>query len=289
MSEPERALAFSHDALANRPLFLGGLNSVNIFVEDDGKEYEYEIVLERLLGEKADVFAIFPLGGKISVIQRCRNSGLCDSNGTPNIFLVDGDFDILWGDQVNAPNLIYLDRYNIESYFCSKEAVEGYMRGVLECRKQEVAGRINFNGWLQSLCDNGLRLFMLFALRRRYKPELPNAGQAPKYLGSDGRVSEERYCELLKETKAGLELSFDTYVQSLRQRLEEKFGDDEIAASVSIICGRYQIESLNRYLSTRCSVKLNSKYLRNTLISNFDLTPLAFLRERIIQLCATNN
>ena len=45
MNDNSDALAFSEDALPNRPLFLSSLNDINIFVEDAGKEYIYEEIL----------------------------------------------------------------------------------------------------------------------------------------------------------------------------------------------------------------------------------------------------
>ena len=45
-------LKYSDDALLARVLFLASSKELNIFVEDEGKEYEYEEIFERLLPPK---------------------------------------------------------------------------------------------------------------------------------------------------------------------------------------------------------------------------------------------
>lgn len=48
MNDNVEGLSFSREALSNRSLFLAQLNDINIYVEDVGKEYEYEEIFERL-------------------------------------------------------------------------------------------------------------------------------------------------------------------------------------------------------------------------------------------------
>ncbi len=132
MNNADDGLHFSENALMNRLLFLAQLNDVNIYVEDVGKEYEYEEIFERLFDGAINIFSIFPLGGKNAVIKGYKSKGICDSNGKINIYIVDGDFDNLWEDQKTiSPNLIYLTRYNIESYYCTKDAVIKFIRRFL--------------------------------------------------------------------------------------------------------------------------------------------------------------
>ena len=146
MNDNVEGLSFSREALSNRSLFLAQLNDINIYVEDVGKEYEYEEIFERLFENNLNIFSIFPLGGKEAVIKGHQSKGLRDSNGKLNIFIVDGDFDNLWDDQkIISPNLIYLTRYNIESYYCSKEAVIKFIRSFLKCTRNEAEAKIHFD------------------------------------------------------------------------------------------------------------------------------------------------
>ena len=67
MNDNVEGLSFSREALSNRSLFLAQLNDINIYVEDVGKEYEYEEIFERLFENNLNIFSIFPLGGKEAV------------------------------------------------------------------------------------------------------------------------------------------------------------------------------------------------------------------------------
>ena len=52
-------LTFSDDALSNRSLYLSEFNDINFFVEDKGKEFEYEEIFERLFDNKIQIFSVF--------------------------------------------------------------------------------------------------------------------------------------------------------------------------------------------------------------------------------------
>ena len=52
-------LNYSNEALLSRVLFLASSTELNIFVEDDGKEYEYEEIFERLLPDGIHINIIF--------------------------------------------------------------------------------------------------------------------------------------------------------------------------------------------------------------------------------------
>ena len=45
-------LLYSSEATTTEYLFFSDFNSINIFVEDAGKEYEYETIFKRLLGNQ---------------------------------------------------------------------------------------------------------------------------------------------------------------------------------------------------------------------------------------------
>ncbi|EAE9367090.1 hypothetical protein BWG88_14475, partial [Listeria monocytogenes] len=57
-------LQYSEDALKNRYLFFKEINEINIFVEDKGKEYEYEEILSKVFADEYHIQTIYALGGK---------------------------------------------------------------------------------------------------------------------------------------------------------------------------------------------------------------------------------
>ena len=107
----EEGLFYSEEALINRVIFLSDSNEINIIVEDEYKEYEYENILNRLFSYQLILNNIFPMKGKPGVKKAFEEYGAF-YDGKPTIYLVDGDFDIIMNkDMVEHPNYIYLDKY----------------------------------------------------------------------------------------------------------------------------------------------------------------------------------
>lgn len=285
MNDAVENLTFSEEALSNRTLFLSTFNDINVFVEDVGKEYIYEEIFERLFDGEINIFTVFPLGGKDAVIKKQKESNLYDSNGKLNVFLVDGDFDILWEDQqVIAPNLIYLTRYNIESYYCSKEAILKYMRGFLKCTRNEVEAKIHFEEWSNFFKEEAGRLFVLFAIVKRYKIDLPNVSTATgKFLDANGHLVSDRFEDYNRNVieKIG---PVEPYIGEIEEKINEKIVGDKSEKILSIICGKYKMESLCRHLKKCCHKNIDRETFRSVLISSFDLEPLLFLKNAIIHL-----
>ena len=88
----EKSLEYSFDASLNRTLFYSEFNDINIYVEDINKEYEYETVFKRLLGDEYRISSIFCMGGKIGVIKAFEENKKQNINDL-NFYIVDGDFD----------------------------------------------------------------------------------------------------------------------------------------------------------------------------------------------------
>lgn len=283
MNETSDSLQFSDDGLSNRPLFLSGLNDVNIFVEDVGKEYIYEEIFERLLGDSVKFFCIFPLGGKAAVLQQHRVSELYDNN-KPNIFIVDGDFDNLWDDKKElAPNLIYLDRYNIESYFCTKDSVTKYMRGFLKKPREQVENLIHYDEWLRNFQSEFGNLFSLFAITQYYSLDLPNVRLSLSFLDANGRLLKDKYKEYNDEFEAQIRLNAIP-MESVLEKKKYLILVNSKSNFSRIICGKCQFESLCRHIKMCCGKTINRDTMRNSLIMSFDLEPLQFIRDKILQI-----
>lgn len=286
MNDNSDALAFSEDALSSRPLFLSSLNDINIFVEDAGKEYIYEEILERLLGDCVQIFCIFPLGGKSAVLQEHRMRNKYDEKGNPNIFIVDGDFDNLWDEHKNiADNLIYLDRYNIESYYCTKDSTIKYMRGILRKTREQTEAIIDFDAWFRTFQEEFGKLFALFALVQHYCPAIPNVGDVKRFLDTDGSLISGKYLQYEKQVAEHIN-SIDVLIQEISERTQYQIANSDKGSSnfSTIICGKCQLESLCRHLKTCSGKNINRENIRNSFIMTFDLGPLQFIRDRVVYL-----
>lgn len=289
MSDTTNVLAYSEEALLNRSIFLSGLNDINIFVEDVGKEYIYEEIFERLFEDRVSIFCIFPLGGKDAVKQKHGTSSMYDSDGKLNLFIVDGDFDNLWEeDKVISPNLIYLDRYNIESYYCTKEVVVKYMRNFMKKPREQIETLMNYDLWMQAFRSEIGKLFALFALVHHHCPTLPNVSLgAAKFLDPNGHMDDGKY-EQYKEQVVEKVGSVEPLLEEIHEKIHRQFSGDEENKILSIICGKCQIESLCRHLKLSFGKNVNRESISNSLIMSFDLTPLRFIEDRAIQLLSAN-
>lgn len=279
------SLNYSRDALPNRALFLSDLNDINIYVEDLGKEYEYEEIFERLYGETMKIFCIFPLGGKDEVLRRHGEQGVRNADGKLNIFIVDGDFDNLWeGSKTESPNLIYLSRYNIESYFISKEATIKYMRSYLKCTRREAESRIDFDSWEQRQRQDAGKLFVLFAIARHYYPDLFSVnGAAGKFLDDRGCLREDKYTTYRHDLEMVVP-DLQEKISDVEGRISNSFSGDEDRKILSIICGKFLYESLCRHLATVKNKNINRESYKSTILSSFDISLLYFVRDKIDEL-----
>ncbi len=77
-------LLYSSDASVTRYLYYQGLNSINIFVEDEGKEYEYETIFVNMLGDQFEIATIFAAEGKQRLIKCYHEFGETDSTNILN-------------------------------------------------------------------------------------------------------------------------------------------------------------------------------------------------------------
>lgn len=284
MSKSLDQLTYSDNGLANRTIFLSSLNDINFFVEDIGKEYIYEEIFERLFENRIKLFCIFPLGGKNAVLQKHKECTAFDSCGKLNLFIVDGDFDNLWEEQkTESQNLIYLDRYNIESYFCSKESVILFLRSFLKLQRNKIETLIDYNTWVKLFREESGQLFSLFALVQHRCLGVQNVNAATKFLDVDGRVDPNKYQQYRGEISSMVE-SLDAALEEIHERVQQQFSGDEENRILSIICGKHQIESLCRYLKSCCKKEIDRKSIIRAFINSFDVQQLRFIKDRAYQL-----
>ena len=88
-------LLFSLEAQRTSIPIFSESNTVNIFVEDSGKEYIYEYIFCKMFGDDFHKNKIFSTNGKKGMEKYFRELGVYDSEdpNKKNIYLVDGEFD----------------------------------------------------------------------------------------------------------------------------------------------------------------------------------------------------
>lgn len=163
----------SQDGLAALDIFYDDFNDVHFFVEDEDQENLYEIIFRRMFPEFR-ISRIFPLGGKMAVIDHSTQSEL-RADAPRSIYLVDKDFDDILGCMERVPSLFYLERYCIENYFVEENAVvEIVVENQPRLKRSDIARDLELIRMLPELIESVRPLFQLFYCVQRFNLGIKN-------------------------------------------------------------------------------------------------------------------
>lgn len=281
MSEYSDELKFSNDAFATRAILYHGLNDINIFVEDEDREYEYETIFKRLLGNEYCIRTIFPLGGKPNVRQGYEEFGSM-YDGVKNYYIVDGDFDryIHQEEMIQDNCFIYLNAYNIENYYIDEQACLSLAKGYLKKTDKEVKRIIDFPSWKSRIVSESKKLFLCYCLVQTICPEEPTIKRS-HYLFLDKHTGFERTDNAFEQYNLhvhSLAPDVDNRIQAIANEYERHNGTDYF----NLICGKFLLTSLGCYLRKVVGKRIDNDNLKWNLISGFDISKLDYVKERIL-------
>lgn len=270
-------LSYSEEALLTRVLFLASKTELNIFVEDTGKEYEYEEIFERLLPSELKVNCIFPTGGKIRLEEAFGLFG-SDVEYGKCFFIADGDFDVVLGKQmIEADNFIYLKKYNIESYFLHKETVLKFMRPKLKKTLKETAEIIQYDEWLNLVTPFFQKIFSLHCVVQKYCPETKNVGRGIEpFLNKKGYPNEEFYNRYKSEISSQVP-DIEQKIGDMLKLLNNTYESDP----TNYICGKAFISSLKSMLNAKLTKGIGYDELKSSLISGFEISSLNYVKNKL--------
>lgn len=298
MSDSE-GLYYSPEALAARYTLLQGkhnikqnLNNINLFVEDTGKEYQYESIFKRLFKDAYPVVDIFPVGGKKELKKRYLEFGLIDSKNPSikNIYIADGDFDryICAEEMISDPQFIYLNAYNIESYFIDEESSTQYVKGQLKCLDKEVKHRFNFDLWKTKIIYQSTKLFLVYCFISKYYPEIPSISRAcGNFLNMETGFEREdgAFDNFFNEIK---EMTKDTEIQEKIDKIKDKYISINGSDFYNLICGKFLFTSLCAYIRSITGKAFCKTDFEWYLINNFDITKLDYIKEKIVDITSSH-
>lgn len=280
----ENDLRYTSEAVITECLFFDDLNDINLFVEDDGKEFEYETIFKRLLGEKYKITKILGVGGKIALKNCFKEFGLNIGNSSKikNIYIADGDFDryIYYERMIDSPCFIYLETYNIENYFIDKKASEEFAKGQLKCSDYEVSLKINFDNWKEKIIKQASRLFFYYCYIKKNFPKEKSVSRNP-YLFINNKDGFER-TGAFEEYKAwvlSLDANAEIEVEKIKKCYFEVHND-----AFNLICGKFLFESLYCYIKSVTKVNFMKDSFRWHLVCRFDVNKLNYVKDRIINI-----
>lgn len=278
----EYELSYSTEGAINRFLFYSD-NDINIFVEDIGREYEYEEIFSELLNnDNLKITAVFATGGKTKSKELFNELGEYDIfTGKPNLFIVDGDFDriINLDDMIDSKHFIYLPCYNIENYIIDEQVCIHFMCGRLQKRASDVNSIIAFDVWKDKIVTQATKLYELYCYIQFMKLPIPNSGRSP-YEFIDHTTGFERqdgYSKIYDEAYA-----LDSDIIDNLSRVKGIIRDRIDENPYFFICGKFLFVSLFQYLSSLGGRKFSKEDLRWDLIRHFDVRKLEFLRIGIL-------
>lgn len=313
-------LKYSDEALANRSIFIK--SEIYVYVEDENKEYIYEEIFKRVFGREHKKYKVFPLGGKLEVLKKFIKEGENNTEGAPNIFLLDGDFDryveyesvsninkedlpndesslrkFVVGKYFLSDSVIYLNTYNIENYYIDEKAIAGYIKGILKKTDNEIFKMLDYSNWKTRIVKESKDLFLTYCFIRKYlnkykrsdsELSIKTVGQSPfPFLDpktgfkSDSDVLEKLRTKILGVLKKeNSEIDFDKEIEDIQRVYESINGDDYF----NLICGKYLLQSLTKYLEKICGKGLDASALKWSLIQNFEIEKLNYVKSNIMKL-----
>ncbi len=262
----EDGLFYSESALLNRVLFYSGYNDINIFVEDEYKEFIYENIFQRMFNDQIEINKIFPMKGKPGVEKAFQEYG-CSYDGKPAIYLVDGDFDLVMGkEMIDNLNYIYLEKYNIESYYIEEKAVLKYMAGKMKIPQKKVSEKIEYSKWEDMIFEAMRELFINYMVAQNVFPEEKNVGISPhSFFYKNGYANIEKIKEYINSLKGRIpdyNVEYGLY--------KSKFETILCGNTTRLVCGKYLLASLSNYLREKAKVtfKEGKRSIKQCLLSN---------------------
>lgn len=283
----ENELVYSSDASMNRYVMLKNENTINFFVEDYGKEFEYETIFEKLFGNQYKIKSIFGVGGKRALIDTFYEFGPndIDNKDIKNIYIADGDFDFLLFPEtmISSPNFIYLKTYNIENYFIDEKSVVDYCRGYYKLQKSEVIKKLKYHDWKQQIISIGASVFLTHCYVQKYKLGIKNVDKGPGFFidektGFERQNSFDLYIKEISEfTHLPIE-EINENIECIRSKYIEINGENY----EPLICGKFLMFSLANYILSLSSEKnLDFEKFRWFLISNINIDKLTYIKDAV--------
>lgn len=282
MKEGLDDLEYSVDAQAARFILFQGLNEINLIVEDIDREYIYETIFKRLLGNQYNISTIFAAGGKPAVKER-YNEFKDETDGIKNFYIVDGDFDryIHQSDMIHDPCFIYLKTYNIENCFIDEKACIQFAKGYLKCLDDVVIEKVSFNNWRERIVSEASKLFLCYCFIQKNHPKIENVSRS-SFLFLDDKTGFERgnaYQKYWNEEIIVLDPDAQDKIDDIDEIYKSINGDDYF----NLICGKFLLDSLSAYLRNLFKTSYNKEEFKWHLINHFDISKLDYIKDAILQ------
>lgn len=181
---------------------------------------------------------------------------------------------------IENPNYIYLEKYNIESYYIDEKAVLRFMAGKMKKTQKSVSQVIKYSSWESVVYEAMKELFINYMIAQATFPDEKNVGLPEhSFFHKDGYANYDKingYIDTLKKKIPDYEEKYSIY----NKRFEEILLGD----ITRLVCGKYLLASLSNYLRDVAKVKFKEEDFVNFLISAFNIKKLDFVKKRIVKI-----
>ena len=199
-------------------------NDLDVYIEDKNCCNAYTILINRILGDKARIYRVFPLGNWQTVIAKCRS--LEGATERSSLFIIDGDFRVMTEESVDDLDDLYqLGVYCCENLlYCFDAATEVAFDSVAERTREEIRDTLELEK-LQELCaDTLFELFVGYAVADSLGSEEKTSGQ-----------SVYEFCELVDGEHQLSPAKVEARAAELHSGLKSEFGADAVTERENLI------------------------------------------------------
>ena len=270
-------LSFSPEGLLSRAALYGGVNDINLYVEDENSQYLYETVFKRLLGSDYKISTIFPCGSKPNVIKAFQEFGE-QSDGIKNVYLADGDFDaFLFPDRmVINDNFVYLRKYNIENYLINENGANSIVKSKMRLVDSEVQKVFNYADWKNQIVGEAKELFLCYCYIQKFVPEVKNVDRSC-YEFIDRETGFKRLDGNFENYRESLYQDYPNSkeeIEKIRHDFEDRFGNEYDI----IICGKFLMASLFSCLRKITRSRIDNSDALWKMVETFDTSSLEYVK-----------
>jgi hypothetical protein len=179
-------LEYSPRAMIGYSELYARFNEKSIFVEDEAGRIVHERIVSKIIGG-GRISRVFPLNGREFVLEEWRKN----KENKNNIYIIDGDLDLLYGVSRQDSNLHTLESYCVENFLFRSDNVSSVIEDYVKDHNG-LPDRISvlFNEILRHK-EHVLGLFVLYAICHRRKCNSKNVKEGGLRFFKDGRLSSE--------------------------------------------------------------------------------------------------
>jgi len=277
-------LRYPDNVLPTIALFFKSKNDIDIFIEDENDEEFYHVLLSRLLGNKTKINKIISLKGKQKVIEACKNDQTARKR--KRTYIVDGDLDLIFDNNIVLENLFVLERYCIENYLFEENAIVEFLHDELMIEKERIIKILGYKNWLKGISNPLIELFLHYSINH----ELKNGKKTTSNSVGDLCLQQK------KVTILDLE-KINSWIETISNEIKEEITEDKyqeiiydrrnkwtsnIDSLINIVSGKDYLLPLLLFrfakFKTVGNISLNKDKLRFRLAKYCDLESLKKLK-----------